>query len=313
MKLSLLNKTAAHDEGVWSASWIPGSKHLLTGSVDENVKLWEETESALQFRHTYTGHTLGVISVIVDATGTFAASSALDSFIRVWNLQDHSTHAVLEQPPTETWGIAFGKCEGSVAELAAAGGSRGVISLWRLSTTALSEVAQLPLPQSGGKDRAKRDPFVLSVAYNDDFTKVACGAMDGTVAVFDVASQKLISRLDGHYKPVRSLAFVPGSQMLVTASDDTHANLYDTQHGALVDSFSGHESWVLSVACHPDGKSFATGSSDSKVKLWDLQTRSHVQTASEHTDQVWSVAFNQDGSRLASTSDDKSVAVYSCG
>ncbi len=37
--------------------------------------------------HTYTSHTLGVVSVTVDPTGTFAASSALDSFIRVWNLQ----------------------------------------------------------------------------------------------------------------------------------------------------------------------------------------------------------------------------------
>lgn len=57
--------------------------------------------------HTYTGHTLGVVSVAVDQSGTYAASSALDSVIRVWNLKDSSTQAIIETEPSETWSIAF--------------------------------------------------------------------------------------------------------------------------------------------------------------------------------------------------------------
>jgi WD repeat-containing protein 61 len=88
--------------------------------VDESVKLWGETEDRLESKHTYTGHTLGVVSVAVEATGTYAASSALDSFIRVWSLKDSSTKAIIETQPSETWQITFAPA-GDQLQVAAAG------------------------------------------------------------------------------------------------------------------------------------------------------------------------------------------------
>ena len=53
---------------------------------------------------------------------------------------------------------------------------------------------------------------MLSVAYSPDGRRLACGAMDGTVAVFDVPSGKLLHTLTGHHKPVRDLSFTPGAR-----------------------------------------------------------------------------------------------------
>ena len=75
--------------------------------MDQSEKLSGETEDRLESKHTYTGHTLGVVSVAVEATGTYAASSALDSFIRVWNLKDSTTKAIIETQPSETWQITY--------------------------------------------------------------------------------------------------------------------------------------------------------------------------------------------------------------
>jgi WD40 repeat protein len=36
--------------------------------------------------------------------------------------------------------------------------------------------------------------------------------MDGTVALFDVATHKFIGVVEGHHKPVRSLTFTPGGR-----------------------------------------------------------------------------------------------------
>mmetsp|Transcript_39064 Transcript_39064/g.86901 ORF Transcript_39064/g.86901 Transcript_39064/m.86901 type:complete len:314 (-) Transcript_39064:563-1504(-) len=311
MRLTTLHKTPAHDEGVWSASWIPNSNRLLSGSVDESVKVWEDAQDGLKFVHTYQGHILGVVSVVSDSSGEIAASSALDSYIRVWSLADHSTLALIEAATTETWGIAFGPQQLSEGlNLAVAGGTRGAVVVWKVSRDETTMQAEMALPPAV-EDKGKRERFVLSVAYSPDGRRLACGAMDGTVAVYDMGSGRVIGGLEGHYKPVRSLAFTPDSRTLLTACDDMHVNMYDVENAALIESFSGHESWVLSVAAHPGGGAFASGGSDSKVKLWDLGARACVQTLSDHTDQVWSVAFNQDGSRLASASDDKVVITYS--
>lgn len=88
----------AHEDAVWACAWAPGpSRRLVTGSVDECVKVWDVAPSAAgpdapapEPTHTYTGHTLGAVSVAVDAAGEYAASASLDSFVRVWSLKDSS-------------------------------------------------------------------------------------------------------------------------------------------------------------------------------------------------------------------------------
>ena len=56
----------------------------------------------------------------------------------------------------------------------------------------------------------------------------------------------------------RSLSFAPDSQLLVTASDDSHIKLYDVQNATLISNMTGHQSWVLSVDFSPDNAHFVT-------------------------------------------------------
>ena len=90
MRVSVRSKPdegEGHSDSVWSCCWTPDGSQLVTGSVDESVNVYSDQEGKLVRHHEYPGHTLGVISVAVDPTGVYAASSALDSFIRVWSIQ----------------------------------------------------------------------------------------------------------------------------------------------------------------------------------------------------------------------------------
>mmetsp|Transcript_22400 Transcript_22400/g.61887 ORF Transcript_22400/g.61887 Transcript_22400/m.61887 type:complete len:317 (+) Transcript_22400:46-996(+) len=312
-RLTTLQRTEVHAEGIWSARW-SAKNRLLTGGQDESVKHFEEkADGTLGLLHSYEGHTLGVVSVDVHSSGQVAASSSLDSVIRVWNLESHATLDQIETAAMETWAVAFSPdSNAQQLNFATAGGTCGGVLLWEMGQESSRMHAEMRLPPPKEERGRPKERFVLSVAYSPDGKRLACGAMDGTVALFDVASTQLLGLLEGHYKPVRSLAFTPDSSMLLTACDDMHVNLYDVENKALVESFSGHDSWVLSVAPHPSGTCFVSGGSDAKVKLWDLGTRTCIQTLTDHTDQVWSVAFNPDGSRLVSASDDKTIVTYSC-
>lgn len=65
-------------------------RYVVSGGLDDLVKVWRWTgdgvEGELSAMHTLEGHSLGVISVDVNAEGTMAASSSLDSTIRLWNI-----------------------------------------------------------------------------------------------------------------------------------------------------------------------------------------------------------------------------------
>nr|XP_053650494.1 SKI8 subunit of superkiller complex protein-like [Cherax quadricarinatus] len=65
-------------------------RYIVTGGLDDLVRVWrwsgDGVEGELTPLHTLEGHSLGVISVDVNAAGTIAASSSLDSTIRLWDL-----------------------------------------------------------------------------------------------------------------------------------------------------------------------------------------------------------------------------------
>ncbi|KAJ9688063.1 hypothetical protein PVL29_014020 [Vitis rotundifolia] len=318
MKLAGLKSIEnAHDESVWAAAWVPATESrpalLLTGSLDETVKLWKPDELVLQQNNT--GHCLGVVAVAAHPSGIIAASASLDSFVRVFDVDTNATIATLEAPPSEVWQMQFDP-KGSI--LAVAGGSSASIKLWDTATWKLIDTLAIPRPESSKPtDRGGNKKFVLSVAWSPDGRRLACGSMDGTISIFDVNRAKFLHHLEGHYMPVRSLVYSPvDPRVLFSASDDSHVHMYDAEGKSLIGAMSGHASWVLSVDVSPDGAAIATGSSDKTVRLWDLNMRAAVQTMSNHADQVWGVAFRPPGGagvragRLASVSDDKSISLY---
>lgn len=307
-----------HEESIWTVTWVPATDArpalLLTGSLDETVKLWRPDELACE--GTNTGHCLGVVSVAAHPSGVIAASASLDSFVRVFDVDTNATLATLEAPPSEVWNMQFDP-KGTV--LAVAGGGSASVKLWDTATWQLIATLAVPRPEVSSKpsDRSGSGKFVLSVAWSPDGRHLACGAMDGMISIFDVARAKFLHNLEGHFMPVRSLVFSPiDARVLFSASDDGHVHMYDVEGKSLIGAMSGHASWVLSVDASPDGSAIATGSSDRTVRLWDLSMRAAVQTMSNHSDQVWGVAFRPPGGtgiragRLASVSDDKSISLY---
>lgn len=99
----------AHDDSVWAVTWAPATATrpplLLTGSLDETVRLWKSDDLILE--RTNTGHCLGVASVAAHPLGSIAASSSLDSFVRVFDVDSNATIATLEAPPSEVWQMRF--------------------------------------------------------------------------------------------------------------------------------------------------------------------------------------------------------------
>ncbi|KAH1022518.1 WD repeat-containing protein 61 [Dendroctonus ponderosae] len=321
----LCKKDNAHDESIWTCAWgrylpekkpkepdAPGgddeksrdsvmsddapAEYIITGGVDDLVKVWDLHEDKLELKHTLEGHSLGVISVAVSNNGKLCASSSLDASMRIWDLEKGEKIANVDVGPVDLWTVEFSPDDKYIIS----GSHSGKISQYSV------ENANTELPFD------TRGKFTLSVAYSPDGKYIASGAIDGIINIFDVASNKLWHTLEGHAMPIRSLCFSPDSQLLLTASDDGHMKLYDVQHTNLVGTMSGHASWVLGVAFSPDGNNFVSGSSDKTVKVWELKSRQCVHTFSEHTDQVWSVKYSPDSSKILSVSEDKSIIVYGC-
>lgn len=313
---SLLHSSKeAHEDAIWCCAWgeiqvekeanLDGNDQKLcdcvvTGSVDNSVRLWIFRNNKLELHKTFTGHLLGVISVALNSDCSFCASSSLDSNLILWDVKKGTKLKTVMVGSSELWTIAFSPDDKYVIS----GSHSGKIRMFNLEKYEMERTFDT------------RGTFTLSISCSPDGKHIASGALDGIVNIFDMQNSKLTHTLEGHAMPIRSLCFSPDSKYLLTASDDCHMKIYDVQHATVVSTVSGHSSWVTSVAFSPDGKYFISASSDRTVKVWEfLPTELRVNclhTFREHEDQVWCAKYNKLGTNIVSVSDDTAVNIYSC-
>ncbi|MDZ7960587.1 MAG: LuxR C-terminal-related transcriptional regulator [Aulosira sp. DedQUE10] len=151
--------------------------------------------------------------------------------------------------------------------------------------------------------------IVLAVAYNPKKLMIALGDTKSTIRLRDANGHQLLT-LEGHTNWIRSVAFSPDGEFLVSGSDDTTVRLWNTTTGQFLKKLEGHEQRVWSVAFSPDGKTVASSSEDKTVKLWDIHTGECLHNLKKHTHWVRGVAFSPDGKILASGSSDRTVILW---
>ncbi|KAF8532468.1 putative WD-repeat protein [Trichophaea hybrida] len=115
--------------------------------------------------------------------------------------------------------------------------------------------------------------------------------------------------LESISKAVSAVAFLPGGQLLASASCDDTVKLWDSSTGALHSILEGHSTGVNAVAFSPDGKLLASAS-DKIVRLWNPTTGVSRGILEGHSLGVWSVAFSSDGQLLASVYGDCTVRLW---
>jgi len=155
----------------------------------------------------------------------------------------------------------------------------------------------------------------------------------------------------GHQAAVRSAAFSPPDDRVITASEDGTARIWNTKTGALIatlhhggplngavfDSSGGrvitsaghtakiwnaatgmevmdfqHEAAVLSAAFSPSGDRVITTSADCTARIWDATTSAELASL-RHDDRINFAAFSPSGDRVITASADHTARIWDAG
>jgi len=153
---------------------------------------------------------------------------------------------------------------------------------------------------------------IFSLAANPLENTFLIGFEDGTIILWDLASQSEILRLAGHTDIVRDLAFSSDGQRALSGGDDHQVILWDLATGNELQRFTGHNGWVRAVAFSPDESLAASGgfAGDSiyanlepgELFLWDLRSGKAIHRFeggdNTHPSGVQDIAFSPDGQAL---------------
>jgi WD40 repeat protein/predicted Ser/Thr protein kinase len=177
---------------------------------------------------------------------------------------------------------------------------------WRHFVSRL-DVASLTLRQPDGP--------LATMAISPDGRHVAtAGAGGHAVSLWDAATARLVSRLDGHEAPIRALAFSPDSRLLASGSGDGSVRLWDVAAATPRAVLSGHRAGIEVLSFSADGTRLASGSADREARLWEAATGKVVATLTSRAPREAAAAFRDahevgaalspDGGRLAAAEGD---------
>ncbi|KLO19716.1 WD40 repeat-like protein [Schizopora paradoxa] len=163
---------------------------------------------------------------------------------------------------------------------------------------------------SGGRLYEPIFPQEISAATFTASQTLIIGSFDGSITVFDLATQdddetfRFIPRapLQEHFGAIQTLASSPNGARFVSGSSDRSLIIWDTNEGKALHWLYGHYGSVCSVAWSIDERFIVSGSDDSTVRVWSSKGES-LGVIDAHSDVVSSVLFYGDSDIVSSSCD----------
>ncbi|KAL4810318.1 WD40-repeat-containing domain protein [Aspergillus unguis] len=147
---------------------------------------------------------------------------------------------------------------------------------------------------------------VLDVCFDDRYI-VSC-SKDHTICVWDRHTGALVKRLLGHRGPVNAVQL--RGDLIVSASGDGVAKLWNVASGLCVKEFSSKDRGLACVEFSHDARTVLTGGNDQSIYQFDANTGQLVREIEGHTGLVRSLHLDSVNQRIVSGSYDMSVKVF---
>lgn len=307
----------AHRDRILALAFSPDGRRIVTGGKGGIVRVWKR-EDLLHPKSPDSP--LGPVTDLQYLSeGTILACEK--GGVSAWNSQNGMHHEVIAKKHWHTLAVSPNQ------QIFAVGSSKGTIVVW--DRQAGIETGRIHDPQLG---------IVLSLIYSSDGSRLVAQTVGGLIILDPKTMQRLdllpplrsnaialssngrrlalspvgydqielwdletgtkIRTLDGHSAVIKSLAFSPDGQWLVSGSEDRLIKLWRLADGKLRFTLSGHRGRVTQVAFSPDGRSLLSTGWDGTLRIWSPTLGQELLSLGTPTDpqrDFYDLAISPDG------------------
>jgi WD40 repeat protein len=304
-------------------------KRFVSGSADKTVRVWDLENAGAAIRPLeYSSGDCWVARFSSDGQLIAAADG---NSVRLWDAATGRLVRDLSAGDTSrVFSLAFSPTDSNL--LATGHGGRAnvsYVSLWDIH--AGTEIARLPgatdLP---GFQVTEYTGPVGALAFSPDGKYLVAGfgskwflspvRSPNPLKVWEVATRRLVRRLNGHTGYCVSLDFSRDGKLLASGSRDGTALIWSTETWGATHKIQNpdqgnqfnplYSGMVDDVAFSPDGKILASASRGGNIQLCDVATGKHLEPLKGHSNAVQAVVFSPDGRTLASGASDQTVRLW---
>ncbi len=279
----------------FAVTYSADGKRLAAGGWDNTIHVWDVATGKELAASQPAGHAAWVHTTAFLPGGKALVSAAADGTVIVWDAARGTPLRQGRAPATRAWCLAVSPDGKTLA----VGCHDKTVQLWDAAT--LKVVGTF-----------KADGSVRGLAFSPDGRRLAAVSGDEPdlrsappvegqgAGVWDVATGRLLVRLDGHDGAVKTVAYSPDGKALATGGADNTTRLWDAATGKELRKFDGPTTVVESVVFSPDGKLLVVAARGGGVRVWRLGTDDPpMQMVTGQSSHLWAIAFSADGRLLA--------------
>ena len=324
-----------HSGYVTAVAWSPDGHHILTGSEDGTVRIWDAATGDNTLTLT---HKASVTAVAWSPDARHILTVSRDRTVRIWDATTGDNTLTLTHTDPVT-AVAWSPDARHILT----GSDDGTARIWDTTTgdntltlTHTDPVTAVAWSPDGhhiltvSRDRIARiwdtttgdntltltltlthTALVSAMAWSPDGHHILTVSRDRIARIWDVTTgDNTLTLTLTHTDPVIAVAWSPDGHHILTGSVDRTACIWDATTGdntlTLTDT---HATSVTAVAWSPDGHHILTASRDRIARIWDTTTGDNTLTLT-HTSWVIAVAWSPDGHHILTASDDGTARIW---
>ncbi len=298
---------------VHSVAYSPDGRRLAAAGSDQVARIYDTASGDLILE--LRGHEDAILSIDYSPDGQYLSTGGYDETVRIWNAENGKALQILRGHTWWVWSTEFSP-DGT---LIVTTGQDGRAVVWKQSPEGFTRSSEF----------IGHEGPIYDAAFSPDGKLVATAGFDGVICLWypsDTTGSDLARRIDGfvdeatheelhgHTGPVRSVAFDPTGEYLLSGSQDNSLRLWDLDDESS-QALRGHGGRVFSVAFSPNGERGLSAGHDHQIRHWALATYREsvaLQTGSlrGHQDAILAAHFSNDGSQVVTASRDRSAKLW---
>ncbi|KIK33731.1 hypothetical protein CY34DRAFT_99100, partial [Suillus luteus UH-Slu-Lm8-n1] len=333
------------DAGVWRIAASPDGGWIVSGGDHGSILVWEVATNKTELRRvpiSFKGHENAVWGVVFAPDSETFASASIDETVCVWKRETGEIIlGPLEVGKQRGWRVAFTPdshrlVSGNYKDIRISDATTGdIIKQFDAHTT--DSFYSLAIAPNGTKfattsyDKTTRffdlttfepigEPLehpdgVWGVSFSKDSQLISTSCQDKLVRTWTLVPHVTMI-LKGHEKHVNDVAFILGTRLLVSGSNDKSLRVWNLDTGKQVgEPLLDHDDMVWRIAASSDGRWIVSGGYNGSILVWEVATNKtelkRVPISFEgHKGSVWGVVFAPDSKTFASASWDETVCVW---
>lgn len=254
-----------------------GSALIVTGSKDNNVRLWDS--ESRQCLGVGSGH-MGAVGAVAFSKKSrdFFVSGSSDRTIKLWNFGDALDPG--EEPANLKVKAVTGAHEKDINTMAVSPNDKYACSGSQDRTACIWKLPELVFVVAlKGHKRG-----IWSVEFSPVDLCVLTASGDKTIKMWAIVDGSCLKTFEGHMSSVLRASFITRGTQFVSCGSDGLLKLWTVKTNECVATYDQHQDKVWALAVGKKTEMLATGGGDAVINLW------HDSTAAEKEE-----AFRKEG------------------